>query len=283
MQMFLSTLIAQGTVVNCPDPGCSVELKSGSGGISGWWPLVIAMCAFAGAIVAALVSGHNARKEEVRQNELRRRGVVGLIADDLHRAQGFVVEAFYNRRWWKTHEALEPRFGVEEVQRAATALEPERWRALASALRWVELLRVEAKAGTAQGLIVPSDEQHRWLAETFYRLEAARWALESWLQERSAKDKNRDDVPSQAGRWRPYREGAVRARVVRDHGPLPSGRKLTTLSAGAEAVDGSKLTPSDVVQHLEAMSDQGVSAHFEHSDLARAQLIPPALMRLYQP
>ena len=172
--------------------------------------LAVARSARKGALATVAATSQEQRAEEERQTELRRRGILGLLADDLHRWEGTVVEAYYRNRWWDKDGLLAPRSDAEDLRRAVTALEPAEWRALGSARRWVDFLDVEAAAG-----VQPLEgDQARWLAETFYRLEAARWALERRIESMSSTDaEDTTDAVRQVDRFKAYRQERLRERL----------------------------------------------------------------------
>ena len=65
------------------------------------------------------------------------------------------------------------------------------------------------------------DTERRWLAETFYRLEAARWGLLRYglpIPQRRNKEEN----------WRPYHQENLQQRYAEK---LPESCRLTTLTS----------------------------------------------------
>jgi hypothetical protein len=169
---------------------------------------------------------------------------VGLISEDLHRWEGTIVEAYYRGVWWQHGALLKPQSGPDDLKRAATALRPNEWGALSSARRWIDYLdavrSLRAPHPTATSVAL-DDEERRWMAETVYRLEAARWAL---LRQSSPFSKRHGD--GWQSRWKGYRQQQLALRFT---GTLsPPDLALTTLDA-AHAAD------------LMALVDRGVSAH----------------------
>jgi hypothetical protein len=81
-------------------------------------------------------------------------------------------------------------------------------------------------------------EERRWLVETFYRLEAARWGLHRQaLRRRDRRDR--------AKHWRPYRQENLKERYTPD---LDVEEALTTLT-GTQAEELDALL-SGVTEHL---------------------------------
>lgn len=199
-----------------------------------------AWIAAAAAVIAALFAALATVGHESYANYLSRRGIAKILDEDLHRWEGQVVEAFYNMEWWREGELLDRQIGTEELKQAATALDTHEWWTLSSARRWVEYLEARRKRRTtmevgndpqrrATCVIKLDATERRWLAETFYRLEAARWGLlGQGLPWRKRRDK--------AEHWRPYNQDNLRKRYAPG---LPDRCALTTLDREAHAdLDG---------------------------------------------
>lgn len=138
----------------------------------------------AGAAIVAAATNVGA---EFYANHLRRRGVAILISEDLSRWEGPIVEAFYRNKWWAQGDILPPLASSDDLKLAATDMEQDEWSVLGSARRWVEFLettrswRVTEQVGhdpQQSASVRPTlrGDERRWLEETFYRLEVARWA-----------------------------------------------------------------------------------------------------------
>jgi hypothetical protein len=183
--------------------------------------------------------------------------VIGLISEDLHRWEGTIVEAYYRGVWWQHGALLKPQSGPDDLKRAATALRPKEWGALSSARRWVDYLEAvrSRKAPEASGATVDLEvEERRWMAETFYRLEAARWAL---LRQSGPFSKRHGG--RWQSRWKGYRQEQLALRFAGS--VAPAQLALTTL-------DGSRK------EDLRALVDVGVSAHMS---AVGASLLPAAM------
>jgi hypothetical protein len=220
-----------------------------------------AIIAAAAAVVAALLAAFSTVGAEAWRTYLARRGVAGLLAEDLHRWEGTIVEAYYRESWWHEGELLQEQAREEDLKLAATSLGPSEWSALSSARRWVhylEAVRKRRAAETARGgageasAHPPGLEgpERRWMAETFYRLEAARWGLQ-----RAAASLPNRRPERLAASWRPYQQHQLGERFA------PNGRndRLTTLGD---------------VEVLKALLKEGVSLYLSQSHRAEV-LLPP--------
>jgi hypothetical protein len=206
-------------------------------------------------VLAAALAALSVIGGEVWKNYLRRRGVIGLISEDLHRWEGTIVEAYYRGVWWQDGALLKPQAGPEDLKRAATALRPKEWGALSSARRWIDYLeavRTRKAPKSVTVAVILDDDERRWMAETFYRLEAARWALLRQSSPYSKRHRGR-----WRSRWKGYRQEQLARRFT---GSLAPDGALTTLDASHEA-------------DLRALVDRGVSAHITGPG---GHLLPPA-------
>jgi hypothetical protein len=218
------------------------------------------IAAFA-AVLAAALAGISVIGGEAWKNYLRRRGIAALISEDLHRWEGTIVEAYYRGIWWQQGALLKPQSEPGDLKRAATALRPKEWSALSSARRWVDYLeavRSRTAPDSTTGTVALKEEERRWMAETFYRLEAARWAL---LRQSSPFSKRRGH--RWQSRWKGYRQQQLALRFA---GSLaPEDLTLTTLDRSH-------------VADLEALVVDGVSAHV--TTAGGAHLLPAAVSGL---
>lgn len=223
-------------------------------------PAIIAAVA---AIAAALLAAFSTLGAEAWRTYLARRGVAGLLAEDLHRWEGTIVEAYYRDSWWHEGELLPEQAGHEDLKLAATSLGPSEWSALSSARRWVQYLEAVRKrrvaageAASAQQSLAASpqrleESERRWMAETFYRLEAARWGLQ-----RAAASRRNRRPKRLAQRWRAYQQQQLGERFA----PGGNDDRLTTLGD---------------VEVLNALLKQGVSLYLAKAERADS-LLPPA-------
>lgn len=224
-------------------------------------PAIVAAVA---AVVAAVVAASSTFGIEAWRGIRSRRGVAGLLAEDLHRWEGTIVEAYYRDRWWYEGELLAEQATQEDLKLAATALTPSQWSALSSARRWVHYLEaVRRRRAAAEGerrIAAAADppnlgnEERRWLAETFYRLEAARWGLHQ-----SAARRLRRSSGSLAGSWRSYRQDQLAERFS-----APVEDRLQTLNDPAV---------------LDALLGEGVSSYVSNPDRAKT-LVPENVRQL---
>jgi hypothetical protein len=190
---------------------CYVKVDSGGGGFDA------KSIAAIGTLAAAFVAAMFALLNEGNKNRLRRKGIARIVADDMRRTQSAIARARFRGRWWADEEELPPRVSTDEdVQRLATALRPNEWATVSSAMGWTDTLRgvraqrvaeandqrgdgadnpdhlsvkqrlrvaAKGRIETVRAARVRPQDIHlegaepQWLVESWYRLEAARWSL----------------------------------------------------------------------------------------------------------
>jgi hypothetical protein len=123
--------------------------------------------AFAGAVLAALLTQLMTGRREKKAHALQRKGIARVLYQDFLRQQSTLARAFYRRGWWRPEELSVPQIDSDDVKFLATDLNNPRWTAVADALGWMTYL------GRLRGTGEEPPEPNEYAMKTFenvYRL-----------------------------------------------------------------------------------------------------------------